>query len=171
MPNTATLLLFAPRGPRAASRCLVSDPPSDRALIARSAAGDADAFASLYDRHGSLALAVEHVELEARLHDRGARHGEERADPELDGRAFLVARALGDEERARRHFEAAERGFRVAIDAGEVYTLGALARLYCDAGVRLDAALGLARRNLEYRRDIEAKATLADVRGKLGPDR
>lgn len=58
MPNTATLLLFAPRGPRAASRCLVSDPPSDRALIARSAAGDADAFASLYDRHGSLALAV-----------------------------------------------------------------------------------------------------------------
>ena len=58
MSDTANLLLFAPRRHRPASRCLALDPPSDRELIQGAAAGDADAFASLYDRHGGLALAV-----------------------------------------------------------------------------------------------------------------
>jgi tetratricopeptide (TPR) repeat protein len=90
----------------------------------------------------------------------------EQEDPDIHHRTFLVARWLGQEDRARRHFEAAERGFQRVIDAGEVYTLGGLARLYADGDVNVEHALALAQRNLEYKRDIEAEATLAYVQRK-----
>jgi len=89
---------------------------------------------------------------------------DEQPDPELHARAYQLALALGDDERAQRHFGAAERGFRRAIDAGEVYTLGALAQLYLDAGVRLDDARGLAERNLHYRRDRAAHALMSEMK-------
>lgn len=79
------------------------------------------------------------------------------SDPELHARAWRLARTLRDAARTRRHFDAAERGFRRALDEGEVYTLGALAQLYVDAGVHLDEAAALAGRNLIFRRDREAR--------------
>lgn len=88
-------------------------------------------------------------------------------DPEVHRKAFLLARCLDKEHRAQHHFEAAEKGFQRVIDAGEVYTLGALARLYADADVNIEQALALAQRNLEYKRDIEAEAMLAYVQSKL----
>jgi tetratricopeptide (TPR) repeat protein len=91
----------------------------------------------------------------------------EQEDPEIHHRAFLVARWLGQEDRAHKHFEAAAQGFQRVIDAGEIYTLGGLARLYADGDVNIEHALALARRNLEYKRDIEAEATLAYVQSKL----
>jgi tetratricopeptide (TPR) repeat protein len=95
----------------------------------------------------------------------------ERDDPEVHRRAASIARALGRTAEAQRHFDAAERGFRRALDAGEIYTLGGLARLEADAGVRLQEALALATRNLEYKRDVEARATLARVQEALGRSR
>jgi tetratricopeptide (TPR) repeat protein len=86
-------------------------------------------------------------------------------DPEIHRRAFTLARQLGRRDVARRHFEAAEASFLKAIDAGEVYTLEALARLYLDAKVHPDRALDLARRNLEYKRDRAAHAVLNLARG------
>jgi hypothetical protein len=65
--------------------------------------------------------------------------------------------ALGRESDADRHFSAAQAAFRLALDAGEVYTLEALARLYLAADVRLAEALELARRNLDYKRDAAAR--------------
>ena len=92
---------------------------------------------------------------------------QEQEDPAIHHKAFLVARWLGQEDRANKHFEAAEQGYQRVIDAGEVYTLGGLARLYADGDVNLEHALALARRNLEYKRDIEAEAILAYVQSKL----
>ncbi len=114
-------------------------------------------WAEFYEAEGQLekALAV----YEALL--------EEQDDPEISRKTFLLARWHNQEHRAQRHFEAAEKGFQRAIEAGEVYTWGALARLYAEADVNLEQALGLAQRNLEYKRDIEAEATLAYVRSKL----
>lgn len=65
------------------------------------------------------------------------------------------------------HFTVAEKGYRVPIKAKEIFTLGSLAQLYCDAGTRLDEALALARRNLEYKKDREATDTLACVDDKI----
>jgi hypothetical protein len=45
--------------------------------------------------------------------------------------------------------------------------LGGLARLYADGDIYIKQALALAQRNLEYKRDIEAEATLAYVQSKL----
>lgn len=114
-------------------------------------------WAEFYEAEGQLekALAV----YEALL--------EEQDNPEISRKTFLLARWHNQEHRAERHFEAAEKGFQRAIEAGEVYTWGALARLYAEADVNLEQALGLAQRNLEYKRDIEAEATLAYVRSKL----
>ncbi|HEX9743547.1 MAG TPA: tetratricopeptide repeat protein [Nitrospiraceae bacterium] len=92
---------------------------------------------------------------------------EEQEDPAIRHKAFLVARWLGQEVRAHKHFGAAEQGFQRVIDAGEIYTLGGLARLYADGDVKIEHALALAQRNLEYKRDIEAEATLAYVQSKL----
>lgn len=83
-------------------------------------------------------------------------------DGELHWRAYRIAKRLGSDV-AERHFQASERSYRRAIDAGEVHTLGALARLYLDAGRKLEEARALAARNLEYRRDPEALATKAEA--------
>lgn len=58
MPNTENLLFFEARAARQASPCLAPEEPSDRNLIVETAAGDALAFAALYDRHSGLALGV-----------------------------------------------------------------------------------------------------------------
>ena len=50
------------------------------------------------------------------------------------------------------------------IDAGEVYTLGALARLYLAAQVHPDQARELAEKNLKYKRDAQARDSLAAAR-------
>lgn len=59
MPNTENLLFFEARAPRRASLCPIpSEEPSDRGLIVRTAAGDSEALAALYDRFSGLALGV-----------------------------------------------------------------------------------------------------------------
>lgn len=78
------------------------------------------------------------------------------SDPEAHRAAASLARRLGRTEEARRHFEAAERFYRRILDAGEIYSLESLARLYLDAGVNLEEARDLARRNLEFKRDRSA---------------
>ena len=88
-------------------------------------------------------------------------------DPTIHAKVFTLARRLGQPVRAQRHFDAAEEGFRRAIDAGEVYTLGALAHLYAAADVHLELALDLARQNLQYKRDIAAQAILDSIRSKM----
>jgi tetratricopeptide (TPR) repeat protein len=90
-----------------------------------------------------------------------------RNDPAVHRKAFVLARKLGQTSQAQLHFDAAEKGFQRAVDAGEIYTLEALARLYYDADVRLEQALTLAEKNLQYKRDIEAQQTLACIRSKL----
>ena len=72
----------------------------------------------------------------------------------------MRSRRFEQEARAAHHFRLAERGFMEAIDAGEVYTLGALARLYTAADVELDLAADYARRNLLYKKDDLARRTL-----------
>lgn len=102
----------------------------------------------------------EALRLYARLADRNG-------DPAVHARAFEVARKLGREESARRHFAAAERGYQKVLDAGEVYTLAALARLYLEADVHLDRALELSRRCLEHQRDTLTQQTFESVQRKL----
>ena len=87
-------------------------------------------------------------------------------DPEVRRQAFRMARKLGDEKRAQAHFTAAERALRAPLALGEIYSLGALAQLYADAETKLDEALELARRNLEWKRDPEAHETLAEIEEK-----
>lgn len=76
--------------------------------------------------------------------------------PEAHRAAASLARRLGRTQEARRHFEAAERFYRRILEAGEIYSLESLARLYLDAGVNLEEAKALARRNLEFKRDRSA---------------
>ncbi|MCH8039301.1 MAG: tetratricopeptide repeat protein [Nitrospinae bacterium] len=112
---------------------------------------------------------AEFYEAEGRLEKALALYGvllEKQDVPDIHHKAFLLARWLDREGQAQRHFKAAEKGFQDAIDAGEVYTLGALARLYAEADVNIEKALGLARHNMEYKRDTKAEATLAYVRSK-----
>ncbi len=78
-------------------------------------------------------------------------------DPEIRRIAAGLARRLGRLDDARRHFEAAERSLTRALEAGEVYGLEALARLYHEAGVHTEDARRLARRNLEFKRDRSAR--------------
>ena len=91
----------------------------------------------------------------------------ESAHPAYHHRAYKLARKLGDKAAAKRHLAAAEQNYRLPLKAKEIYTLGSLAQLYCDAGTRLNEALKLAQRNLEYKRDKEATDALACVQGKL----
>ena len=95
----------------------------------------------------------------------------ESEDAEVRARAAALARELGLDAEAREHFEAAERILGRAVDAGEVYTLGALARLYAEAGVKLEEALELAQRNLEAVGDAHARETLDEVKAKLADGR
>lgn len=92
----------------------------------------------------------------------------ESPDPLLPHRAYLLASRAGKTEAAERYLREAEAGYERVIAGGEIYTLGALAQLYADAGVRLDRALALAEENLKYKRDSEAVATLAAVKARLG---
>ena len=84
-------------------------------------------------------------------------------DPAIHYRAYLISHKLGWEHRAEQHFLSAEAGFQRAIDAGQIYTLEGLARLYCDAGIQLDRALSLAQQNLNFKRDIEAHKAVACI--------
>jgi tetratricopeptide (TPR) repeat protein len=85
---------------------------------------------------------------------------QERSDPSVHRRAWDLARALGREDAAKSHFEAAVTGFERIVQAGEVHSLDALARLYCDAGVELERGLRLARRNFEFKKDRSAREIL-----------
>lgn len=71
--------------------------------------------------------------------------------------AFTTATKLGLESRASIHFKAAEASYQRAIEAGEFYTLEALARLYCDGNTKLEQAVALAQQNLRYKQDAEAR--------------
>jgi len=82
-----------------------------------------------------------------------------RAD--LHARAYVLARKLGRAQQAQQHFIAAEADYLATIEHGEIFTLGALARLYCDAGRHPEQALDYARQNLEYKKDRQARKTLA----------
>lgn len=81
-------------------------------------------------------------------------------DPFVRHRAFLVARRLGERERAGGHLSGAESAYQRAIDRGEVYTLEGLARLYLDAGIHPERARILAEENLRFKRDRAARRTL-----------
>ncbi len=91
-------------------------------------------------------------------------------NPSIHQRALRVARELGLESESAHHFHAAEKGYQTVLDAGEIYSLEGLARLYADEEIRLDHALALAERNLEYKRDVEAFITLAHVRERAGSE-
>ena len=54
-------------------------------------------------------------------------------DPAVHARAFAVARKLGNEKEARRHFDAAVQGYQKVLDAGEDYTRDALNQLRSQA--------------------------------------
>lgn len=82
-------------------------------------------------------------------------------DPAIQALAFAAARKSGDSAAAERHFLLAQRGLQRAIEAGEVHTLEALAKLYLVAGRNLESALALARENLIWKRDRSARETLA----------
>jgi tetratricopeptide (TPR) repeat protein len=94
-------------------------------------------------------------------------HGES-PDPLASHRAYLLAQRLGRRAAAETHLRDAEAGYERVIASGEIYTLGALAQLYADAGIHLERALELAQENLKYKRDPDAVATLAAVRARLG---
>jgi tetratricopeptide (TPR) repeat protein len=93
------------------------------------------------------------------------------ADPVLHAAAFGLRQRLGDKEAAGRHFSEAEAGFRGAIDAGEVYTLDALARLYLEGDTKLDEARSLAQRNLRFKRDEQAQQVLRDIEARISERR
>lgn len=102
---------------------------------------------------------AELAEKEGRLEDALAIYEEQiksGGNPEAQRFAASLARRLGRTEEARRHFEAAESFYRRILDAGGIYSLESLARLYLDAGVNLEEAKELARRNLEFKRDRSA---------------
>lgn len=80
------------------------------------------------------------------------------ADPFVTVTACAAAMAAGDVAAGRRLAAAAEPVLRAAVEAGEVYSLGALARL-CDAlGDRPDEAAAFAVRHAEVVRDRAAAA-------------
>lgn len=88
-------------------------------------------------------------------------------DPSVHHAAYELAAEIGDRAAAERHLAAAERGYRAVIAAGEVHTLGALAQLILDRGGDANEALALATRNLEFKRDREARATLDEAQQRV----
>jgi tetratricopeptide (TPR) repeat protein len=87
--------------------------------------------------------------------------------PAFHHQAYLLSKKMGKNEAAKQHFIAAEKGYLKPLDEKEIFTLGSLAQLYCDAGTKLDEALVLARRNLEFKRDGEAMDAMACVSEKI----
>lgn len=83
-------------------------------------------------------------------------------DPMVAAAAAELAAGHGDSARVRQWQAMAEPTLRRAIDAGEVYALGAMAKL-CAATDRLDEAVALARRNCEHDREAAARALLVDL--------
>lgn len=120
---------------------------------------------------------AELAEHEGRLEEALSLYEQAGGDPEAHRAAASLARRLGRTEEARRHFEAAERFYRRVLGAGEIYSLEPLARLYLDAGVNLEEAKTLARRNLEFKKDRSAVGLARDLsvpvpegpEGKAGP--
>ncbi len=88
-------------------------------------------------------------------------------DPFLHAKAYELAREIGDADRADRHFAFAEQGLKRPIDVGEVYTLGALARLYLAAGARLPEALELAKRNAHHQKDASSQELIEQIEHEL----
>ena len=84
----------------------------------------------------------------------------QQVDPYLEAHAFTLAKSLGKHSQAKQHFERAEAYYLKAIQRDEVFTLGALARLYCDAGLQLKRARQLAHQNMHYKRDPLAHETV-----------
>ena len=87
--------------------------------------------------------------------------------PSYHYRAYKLSKKLGYAEKAKAHYAAAEKGYLLPLEQGEIYTLGSLALLYCAADTNLDKALQLAQRNLEFKRDDEAQNALMCVKEKL----
>lgn len=87
--------------------------------------------------------------------------------PSFHYRAYKLSKKLGYAEKAKAHFDAAEKGYLLPLEQGEIYSLGSLALLYCAADTNLDKALQLAQRNLEFKRDDEAQEALKCVKEKL----
>lgn len=92
---------------------------------------------------------------------------EDAPHPSFHYRAYGLAKKLGDAAKAKTHYAAAEKGYLLPLQAGEIYTLGSLALLYCAADTHLAKALELAQRNLEFKRDDEAQEALHCVQQKL----
>lgn len=88
-------------------------------------------------------------------------------DPEIHHRLFRLYKAMGNEDEARKHFDLSEKGFRKILSAGQIFALGPLAQLLCDAGEKLDEAKELSAENLKYKRDAEALATEKCLRSKV----
>lgn len=87
--------------------------------------------------------------------------------PEVHSRAAVAARRAGETDEARKHFELAERALRKVLDAGKIYSLGALARLYFEADTKLDEALELARKNLNYVKDRASQKIVNDIESRI----
>lgn len=90
-------------------------------------------------------------------------------DPVLHAKSFTLARKLGHHRDAAAHFKAAESGFQKAIDAGEVYTLEALAMLYLEAGESIERVRPLATENHKYKRDRSAVELMSRVNAATSP--
>lgn len=87
-------------------------------------------------------------------------------DPAVHHFAYLLAKKLKLTDATRMHYLAAESGYQAAINAGEIYTLGAMARLYCDADIKLEVAYKLASRNLTFKRDTLAHESFERAKAK-----
>lgn len=89
---------------------------------------------------------------------------ERQDDPEIFRRAFLLAKKLNREAQANALFASGERAAERILAAGEIFALESQARLYADAGTKLERAEQLAQQNLAYKRDRSARETLDYVR-------
>ena len=90
-------------------------------------------------------------------------------DPVLHAKSFALARKLGHQRDAAAHFKAAESGFQKAIDAGEVYTLEAMAMLYLEAGESIERARLLAEENYKYKQDQSAVELIERINAAMNP--
>lgn len=137
---------------------------------AKEARADLDAATAI--RKGDAILRLHWAEYHEALHEPEKALGilesmlEDAPHPSFHARAYRLSKALGKTKAAQAHFAAAERGYLAPLEAGEIYSLGTLAQLYCDADANLDKALKYAQRNLEFKRDDEAQEALQCVQKK-----